>query len=190
MGVYLQPVGSDQQQIDTMIESIKKWKTQLQHSTLPPSFNFNAMHSRIIRTLFYPLPTTCLNHDQCKQLEASVYRESLPRCGVSSKLPLIMRYGPRQFMGLAIPEFEIQQGLCHTRELLTSFDFGNTTSEQFQICLELIHLMIGTPEWAFSQVNTSLVDMFDNSWMRTTWYFLTTHGFKIKAPHISLRKIR
>ena len=190
LGVYLQPKGNDDQQYSYMMESIQKWKAQLLHSTLPPSFNFNAMHTRIIRTLYYPLPTICLTSEQCKSLEASIYRESLPRCGISSKLPLIMRYGSRKYMGLAIPEFEIQQGLSHTRELLTSFDTNTTTAEQFKISLELIHLLVGTSDWIFDKFDVSFTDYIDNSWMRTTWNFLVKHQFQIHAPHITLRASR
>ena len=54
-------------------------------------------------------------------------------------------------MGLAIPEFEIQQGLAHTREFLTSFDTNNTTAQQFQLSIETIQLLTGTQQWIFDQ---------------------------------------
>ena len=75
--------------------------------------------------------------------EMQLYSKTLPRCIVSSKLPLAIRYSPKRFMGLAIPEFYVHQGIQHTYELLSSFDTNNTTAQQLQISFELIHLLIG-----------------------------------------------
>ena len=187
LGVFLQPAGSDVDQMKYMIENIDNWLKQVSHSSLPQSLNFKAFHSRILRRLHYPLAATCLSNEQCRTLEVKLYSRTLPQCGISSKLPLAMRYCPRRYMGLAIPEFHVHQGIQHTFELLTSYETNNTMSQQLQLSIELIHLLIGTQNWLFDQIDLDIIDMIDDSWVKCTWHYLTQHNFTIKTKNISFQ---
>ena len=60
-------------------------------------------------------------------------------------------------MDLAIPELIVHQGIQHTYEMLSTFDYKNTTAEQLQVPLELIHLILGTQTWLFNQNNHYLI---------------------------------
>ena len=190
LGVYLQPAGSDDDQFKYMMDNIDQWLKQVLHSSLPPSLNFTALHSRILRRLHYPLAATCLTPEQCRAMEVKLYSRTLPRCGISSKLPLAMRYCPRRFMGLAIPEFITHQDIQHTFELLSSYDTNNTMAQQLQVSIELIHLLIGTQNWIFDQIDNGIIDMIDNSWVKSTWEYIITHNFTIKTNSISFQHPR
>ena len=181
LGVHLQPEGSDQAQFEYMTSRITAWTEQVETSTLPHNLNFNAMHSRILRTINYPLPTTCLDADQCQRLQVQLYSKTLPRCGISTKLPLALRYSPKRFMVMGIPEIHTHQGIQYTFEFLSSYETGNTTSEQIQIALEVIQLMVGLPTWIFSQHNHDLINMIDDCWIKCTWNFLIKNDFQIDA---------
>ena len=181
LGVFLQPAGSDADQFMYLSQKITRWLGQVQLSTLPASLNFNALHTRILRTIHYPLVTTCFSKEQCHRLEIQLYSKTLPRCGVSSKMPLAIRYSPRRFMGLAIPEIHVHQGIQHTYELLSSYESKNTTSQQLQVSLELIHLLLGTQRWIFDQIDHDLIHMMDGTWIQNTWDFLLSHHYEIKA---------
>ena len=190
LGVYLQPAGSDNDQHEYLSGKITKWLDQVQISSLPALLNFNALHSRILRTIHYPLATTCFTKDQCKRLEIQLYSKTLPKCGISSKIPLAVRYSPKRFLGLAIPEIHVHQGIQHTYELITSYDTQNTTAQQLQISLELIHLLIGTQRWSFDQIDQDILQMIDDTWVKNTWEFPIHHQFEIKSNAPSLKTSR
>lgn len=95
-------------------DEVKSWLDVIDYSTLSPSLNTNALLTRITKIIEYPLPTTCFSEKQCRANELSLYPKSLPKCGVSSKFLLTLRYGPRAYFGLGFPSFYMQQGLYHS----------------------------------------------------------------------------
>ena len=86
LGVFLQTTGGDDDELEYMTTNITTWLDMINLSTLPYTINLRSLHTRIIKTLIYPLPTMCLTQEDCVALEAALYRKSLPKCGVSSKL--------------------------------------------------------------------------------------------------------
>lgn len=169
-----------------METSITTWLNKLNLSPLPPSMNFQAMHTRIFRTLFYPLPVTCFDKQQCRLLEISLYSKSLPKCGISSKAPLAMRYAPKKYFGFSFPSFYNHQGLFLCKELLSSFETHNTTDNLFLQFLELIHLTLGTSTWLFSIPLQPYRSLPEPTWMVLTWEFLSLSKLQIHAPHSHL----
>ena len=157
-----------------MEQSITSWLNRLTLSPLPPSMNFQAMHTRILRTLFYPLPVTCFEKQQCRRLEILLYSKSLPKCGISSKTPFAIRHAPKKYFGLSLPSFYNQQGICHCNELLSSFQTHNTTDNLFLQSLELLHLTLGTPTWLFSTPLKPYRCLLEPNWMVHTWEFYLT----------------
>ena len=152
--------------------------------------NLSALHCRITKTIFYPLLVTSFTNEQCTHLEKLLYQKNLPRCGISSKFPLAIRYSPKCFYGLDIANFYISQGTFHVQELIKSFDQDNITSQQFQLSLELAQLTIGSPTWLFDQDSYKYSHLLDNVWMGSTWKFLHEYKFKIHAPHLDLQPPR
>ena len=69
LGIYLAADGNEKKQFEYMEQSITSWLNRLTLSPLPPSMNFQAMHTRILRTLFYPLPVTCLKSNNAAALK-------------------------------------------------------------------------------------------------------------------------
>ena len=151
-------------------------------SVLPQAMNLRSLHTRILKTLTYPLPTTCFTNDDCVALEAALYRKSLPKCGVSSKLPLAVRYAPVGYMGIGMPQLHVQQGICHLRELIRALPTNGITSQQMQISNEVLHLMTGTPTWIFDQHHSQLAKLIDEVWMQSTWEFVLTYHITVFSP--------
>ena len=92
--------------------------------------HLQAMFTRISRTLIYTLSTTCFNEHECTSLEAQLYRHSLSRCGISSKLPFAIRYSSLCYMGLTVPSYYVHQGTGHLSELIKFYDTPTKIGEQ------------------------------------------------------------
>lgn len=159
--IYLQVYGSDKDQIKYMVESITSWIQQLNKSFLPANMNLQAMFTRISRTLIYQLSTICLSENDCTHLEAQLYRHSLPRCGISSKLPFAIRYSSLCYMGL-------MQGTAHLRELLKFYNTPTKIGQQMQVVFEVSQLIIGTRHWIFDYSPEVYGPLLDYCWIKTT----------------------
>ena len=149
LGVITSIDGNECKQLERMHNFIIQWNTSLNDGKLPHALNFQAMNTRITRTLLYPLPATALNETECASLEAKLYRTSLPKCGISEKLPLAIRYASHRFMGLAVPRLHQHQGLNHLLEFVKHHLGTSLMAQQIQTSLELIHTIIGTRSWCF-----------------------------------------
>ena len=162
---------------------ITNWTTALNVGKLPPHMNFQATTTRILRTLSYPLPATSLSTQECVDLESALYRTTLPKCGISSKLPLAIRYGTHRHMGLGMTQFHTIQGIHHLREFVEKYRGQNIMSQQILLSYELIQTTIGTRSWCFDYSASSYSHLVDIGWVRTVWEFTFKHNIQLQAPH-------
>ena len=182
LGVFLQTTGGDDDQLEYMTTNVTTWLDMINLSVLPHAMNLRSLHTRILKTLIYPLPTTCLTNDDCVALEAALYRKSLPKCGVGSKLPLAVRYAPVGYMGIDMPQLYVQQGICHLRELIRAIPNHGITAQQMRILNEVLHLMTGTPTWIFDQTHHQFAKLIDEVWMQSTWEFALAYNITVSSP--------
>lgn len=168
LGVLTQIDGQETDEIKYLSEKIKLWNSMIKHGPSPATMNLQAMLTRIARTVCYPLPTTNLTATQCRDLEAQLYRHSLPKCGISSKYPLVLRYSPPCYMGVSIPEFYSEQGIQHLFELLKHYDKNTTSGKQLFLHLELSRLIMGSRKWIFDLDVKHFYPLMDLCWLRTT----------------------
>ena len=190
LGVVLQADGNEDSEIGLLETRIEKWKTQITSSFLPAYMNLNALHTRITKTISYPLPATCIPDDICKRLDSMVYSFSLPKCGVSSKLPLVIRHSPLCFFGLALHSTINTQGVSHILEMLYHLNNDTLAQPQLQCSLELAHLWIGHPDWIFHYDFPKIGSLLPQSWVRHTWQFMSAKRIQLKGPHIILHQSR
>ena len=121
LGVISTATGAEAKQLERMHTFITNWTAALNVGKLPPHMNYQALNTRILRTFSYPLPATSLSPQECIDLESALYRISLPKCGIISKLPLTIRYGAHRHMGLGITQLHMSQGLQHLREFTENY---------------------------------------------------------------------
>ena len=183
LGVISAATGNEENQLERMHEFIKSWVAALNVGKLPPHMNLQAMNTRILRTLLYPLPATSLTPQNCADLESSLYRESLPKCGISSKLPLTIRYCATRYMGLGITRFGIIQGLYHLSEFVENYHGDSLMAQQILIQCELIQTIIGTKSWCFNYPASSYSHLIENCWIKTVREFVSENSISIQAPH-------
>ena len=190
LGVITTTNGSEQKQLERMHGFITQWTVAMNAGRLPHSLNFQAMTTRINRILSYHLPATSLTETQCKGLESALYRTTLPRCGISEKLPLAIRYATPRYLGLGIPRFLQHQGLSHLREFVKHNHGSTIFAQQLQTSLELIQTIIGTQSWCFSYPSTHYAKLVDTCWTRTLWEFTSSHNIEIQSKHTRIETPR
>ena len=152
--------------------------------------NLLAMFTRISRTLIYPLSTTCLQESDCTNIESQLYRHSLPRCGISSKLPFAIRYSTPCYMGLSVPSYYVHQGTAHLREFIKIYDTQTKIGEQMRIGIEVSQLTIGTGRWIFDYPPSIYGPLLDNCWLKTTWLYVASRQIQIHASYPILNYVR
>lgn len=183
LGVISTATVNEEKQLERMHGFIKAWTAALNVGKLPPHMNLQAMNTRIIRTLLYPLPATSLTQQECINIESALYRESLPKCDMSSKLPLAVRYCSTRYMGLGLTRFEIMQGLYHLGEFIENYHSESLMAQQIIIQCELIQTILGTQTWCFDYSASIYSHLIDKCWIKTLWEFVSTNLITIQAPH-------
>ena len=144
LGVLNQLDSKETHEIEYLVDKLQTWDDMIKHIPLPPSMNLNALLTMITKTVIYPLPITNFIRAQCREIEGKLYQHSLPKCGISSKYPFVMRYSPTCYMGIAIPEFYNQQGTLNIFELLKHYKKPTTSGKQLYLQFELASLNLGS----------------------------------------------
>ena len=89
-------------QIDELVKKITKWTGRAKTSSLTQKECYVGANTALFKTILHVLPACSLTRKQYKQLETLLYKDLLPKMGISSKLPLVYRYAPHKFQGLAL----------------------------------------------------------------------------------------
>lgn len=173
LGIQTVVTGCEDLELEYLHTKITEWLSMIEHSTLSSSLNTNALLTHITKSIEYPLPTTCFSKEECRELELALYPKTLPKCGISSKFPLVLRYAAKTFYGLLIPSFYHQQGLHHCKELIKSLPLQNTTSQQFQVSQELIQITLGSRLDIFQVPSNHCASLIDKCWMQEIWDYLS-----------------
>ena len=162
-----------------------KWQNIITSSHLPNHMILQALYTRITKILWYPLPTTCFTLDICKKLDSSVYSFSLPKCEISSKIPLATRHSPLCYYGLALTSIFNQQGVTHTTEFIHHLNNNTLVRPQLQAGLQLSQLWIGHPKCIFQCDYSKFGTLLPTSWIGTTCEFLSSQHITIQGPFIT-----
>ena len=111
LGVVIAPDGNSNDQIEAFTKKVLKWTGALRVHSLPKDELFASVSSTIMKTLEYPAGSTTLTESECNKLVKPMFDLVLPRCGICRQLPLALKYGPRDAMGLGFKNLFLTQGV-------------------------------------------------------------------------------
>lgn len=86
LGVYITPRGCLKQQLQETKKKIIKWTTKVVKSSLSRKETYVATITTIFKTIQFILPSCSFTRQQCRIMEVLLYKDLLPKMGVSCKI--------------------------------------------------------------------------------------------------------
>jgi len=172
--------GSEAPQYEKLMQKVKEWNDRMLRSKLNHQGNLRATLLKIYKSISYPLPVTTLTIQQCEKLGNKLFSAMLPKCGISSKFPVVYRHLPRKYQGLGLPHLYLDQESRKLQELLVHSTDESPCWKQMQLSLELAQLETGTCDIVYNSPH-QLALLMPTTWVRSQWLFLSKHGITIKG---------
>ena len=111
-----------------------------------------AMKLIIMKILEYPLGATILLLQQCNRLVKPIHDLVLLRCKICWNIPLAIKYGPREIIGLGLTNLFYLQGIEKLVTLLEEIHSNHLFSSWLRFNYETVLITVGVGEdWLFHQ---------------------------------------
>ena len=181
LGVVQTADSSDDHQLKTIYDNIRKWNDKITKSKLPNALNLQALMNRIHKKILYPLPATNLSQIQLQKVSNTLYTTSLPKCGIIRTFPLRYRTIPSYFFGLGLPDLYIELQIGKIREFLTHGLDSTVLGNQLQCGLETLQIQAGVQHLILNQSYKRYGDLVDKGWITHMWQFTSNMDYKFKG---------
>jgi len=172
--------GSELPQYESLMKKVTEWNEKMFRSRLSHQGNLKATLSKVYKSISYPLPVLTLTIQQCEKLGNKLFSATLPKCGITSKFPVVHRHLPRKYQGLGLPHLYLDQESAKLQELLIHGIDRSPCWKQLQLSLELAQLETGTCDIVYNSPH-QLALLLPNTWVRSQWIFLAKHGITIQG---------
>lgn len=118
LGVFLSPDGDQSTQMATLASKVTNWCSQLRHSTLSCPDMWQAMTTRIFKTIEYPLPDLTVSCAEFQKLIWPIVSFVLPKCGICRNISSPVCHGPNWYDGIEVLDPYFKGGSMRVRELV------------------------------------------------------------------------
>ena len=187
LGVYLTPHGSLNLQLTETSKKIIEWTTKVVKSSLTHKETYVAATTTIFRTIMFILPTCSFSRKQCRVIEVLLYKNLLPKMGVSSKMPLPYRFAPYQFQGMNLMQVFVHIMIEKLKVFLFHADQPTQLGQTLKASLEAIQIEVGSKEQFFSLSYEKYGFLTPFSWLATLWDALYSYGISLKPGTWNLK---
>jgi len=172
--------GSEVPQYESLMKKVTGWNERMFRSKLSHQGNLRATLSKIYKSISYPLPVLTFTIQQCEKLGNKLFSATLPKCGITSKFPVLYRHLPRKYQGLGLPHLYLDQESRKLQELLLHSIDKSPCWKQLHLSLEIAQLETGTCDIVYNSPH-QLASLLPNTWVRSQWIFLSKHGITIQG---------
>ena len=178
--MFVCPDGSWDMQIDELVKKITKWTGRAKTSSLTQKECYVGANTALFKTILHVLPACSFTRKQCKQLETLLYKDLLPKMGISSKLPLVYRYAPHKFQGLALLQLYVHIIIEKLKFFLPHATRQSQLGMTFQASLEAIQIEIGSQQQFFQLNFHTYGFLTPTSWLATLWEGVSWYSLQLQ----------
>lgn len=179
LGVFVCPDGSWTLQIEELTKKITKWGQRMKSSSLTQKECYISATTAMFKTILHSLPACSFTKNECKQLEVLLYGFLLPKMGISSKFPLVYRYAPHKFQGLALLQIYLHIIIEKLKLFLPNVTKKSQLGLSFQASLETIQLEIGSASQFFRLRFHDFGFLTPISWLATLWEGISWYNIQL-----------
>ena len=145
------------------------WADKVRTGKLSRALVWKALNHTILKSVEYPLASTCFTENQCTRIMAPALLSALPHSGIQGRLPRDLVYGPLEGQGLGLKNIRVTQLIEHLDQLMRHASRDTVTGRLLANCSEGIQLSLGSavPLWRLSYPLWG--GHVTNSWLKSTW---------------------
>ena len=181
LGIALAPDGSMTDEMKLLQKKTGQCVSTIRTRLLPSGEIMLGMSSTIMKTIEYPLCATTFSREETNRLVKPIHDLILPLCKLCRKIPLSLRCGPKDSLGLGLHDVFITQGIEkvslwieeHASDSLT----GPILRDNYEA--SIIHVRIGGKK-LFSLEHETLGSLLPQLCIKSLWRF--SYQFGIKLP--------
>ena len=182
LGIITAPDGNWNDHVKYIInEKIKPWNQSIQSSYLQRQDVYRAAFTSIFKTIDYTLPATSMSTSQCQSINSELHKRFLPKIGIDSHLPLVYRYSPKKYQGLASLNVETKQYIENLKMFLYHVSTGSQLGKSIQLILEAMHIQMGTHLHIFSLPYDKYKCLNTSGWINHIWKMSWKYNIKVRG---------
>jgi hypothetical protein len=126
-----------------MKKAVISWIDGLRTGKISRDEVWLALQSKILCTLYYPLPALRLTKAQCYAIMSPLLQYCLLALGICRNFPCLLVFAPYEFMGLNIWHLHTLQDLMRLKDIIFNIFNGTLTGLLYTSSLELLLLELG-----------------------------------------------
>ena len=128
----------------------------------------------------YPLDATCFSEQQCDRIQSKYLPTFLSRMGINRSMATAVRHGPLDFGGVDIFSLGTEQGIQHTKMLLSHVRKQDQVGQMIAISLNHLQLQAGISWPVLNRNGSKQWQYVDSCYLTNTWEFLDSIDAQIR----------
>ena len=173
LGVMIAADGTQTDQLEYMTKKSESWAERMRIGHLPRHVSWHALKTTILKTLGYPLASTCLSEDQCTKALSPALRRGLAASGIVRNIDRRIVHAPQHLQGLGLPSLYDLQGYEHIKRILNDGPAETITGKLIRLNLELTKIETGLGGNVFDTDYSKVEGWIPRSWITNTWKYLS-----------------
>lgn len=181
MGVWKTPTGNMKRQIENLENKVSEWMSMLKNGYLRRPVIWRAFWGTIWMAIRYTLPTLSITKSQGEWILRPLYKQFLPKIGVSHVLPLAFRYGSLEHYGLGLPQIQIESLIAKLFFYVMHNGINTLPGKHLQVSAEYVQMEIGVSQQFFLLPFSKYGFMASRCWLTSLWSEVSqTTGLMVK----------
>jgi hypothetical protein len=128
----------------------------------------------------YPLGSTCFTKQQCDRIQLKYLPPFLLRMGINRSMATAVRHGPLELGGMEVFSLETEQGIQHTKMLLSHVRKQDQVDRMLLLSLDQLQLQAGVSWPVLSRNGATQWEYVDPCYLTHTWEFLDSINAQIR----------
>jgi hypothetical protein len=184
LGVYLAPDGNTKDHVRALRTKTEMWAKNILFSRATSDEVWTAIHRNIPFSICYSLPAVTLTKVECRSVMAPITKFGLPRSGIASTIPHVVKVGSVTMGGLGIVDPYIQMGVGKVVYFLSNTWQRTPTGILQEITLDDFTLELGlNMPWSKDLLKKGMKYVTGNTWIYDMVAFCTKQEIDIDFQH-------
>jgi hypothetical protein len=179
----INPVGDWKDQKDRLRKMMEGWSETCQVAGLSRQDALVELKMRVLPKVMYGLESTSFSKPDCRYIMAPMLKVGLQACGVASRVPRSIVFGPSSLLGLDLADMYVVQGIRHLNllEYYGPMSHGtNLTGKLIRSLVEEAVVMVGLGCSVFSINFEEFGALLKPGWVKTLWRFCWEYDIKVE----------
>jgi len=111
LGVRQSPTGNRTEELNYLKSKVEAWADKVRTRHIPPDLVWLSLTTGIMRTVLWPMVSTCFTEAECNEIMAPIYDAGLSRSNIVRTMNRAIVHGPKEFCGFGLPNIYVESGI-------------------------------------------------------------------------------